>query len=177
MSLVTLGAQESWVSSRPMGRRARRGPVRGGFTLAEVLVGALIGAVIAGGTMAAFVTAARLMRAQSNPDITEVTSMAEQTLESRRNFIGCDSPWFDPTTCTPAGGLPTTWQDAPLVDGQGQPYPPSSPQSILADPTLQRRYCVTPQDCDGNGATGDCFSVQAKVCWNGTACPAVGSPC
>lgn len=98
-------------------RRANRG-----FTLAEVLIAAVIAAVIAGGTMMAFIVANNMMRTRTNPAHAEAAAYGQQTAENFRNMISCGSTWFrcpdtdqDPLTytplaacCTAAGQDPAT---------------------------------------------------------------------
>lgn len=146
-----------------------------GFTLTEVLIAAVIGAVVAWGTASAFLAAARMMRAKNNSTLAEAASYAQQTLERNRNLIACGAPWFDPTTCAPT--LPTGWQDDAFLEADDiTPYAGGT-ESILNPPGAERRYCVTPADCDLASGPGDCFKVEVRVCWNGTACPAVGGSC
>lgn len=148
--------------SRPLGR---------GFTLIEVLVASAIGAVVAGGSVMAVVAASRMLRAQSGSGSAEAAQYAQQTLERFRNMIACNSPWFNPATCATAlgpGGLPTAWTTDPL------PAVTPGTVSILNTASPKRCYRVTEQNCDGVGGPGDCFNVEAQVCWNGEAscsCP------
>ena len=145
-----------------------------GFTITEVLIASLIAAVVAGGTMMSFVTAARITRAKSNVGTAEASNYARETAEKYRNYIACDSPWFNATTCAPTGGLPTTWQE----DALPAPDPLANSESILIG-GASRRFCVTAKDCDGGGVggPGNCYAIQVKVCWGGSACPAIGDPC
>ena len=136
----------------------------GGFTFAEILIAVVITALIAGGTMMAFVAAARMMRAGESPAVGEAADDAEETEEKFRNRIACDDDWFDLATCRPTN-LPVGWTDDPL--------PASSPPSnsiLNASPT--RRYCITPADCDGDGTDGDCLTMKVEICWGGTPCAA-----
>jgi len=130
--------------------------------LSEVLIASLIVALIAAGTMMAFVAAARMTRAQSNPGVSEATGYVRETAEKFRNYIACTPPWFD-TACAPT--LPGGWQADPLPVGGGS-------NSILSTPS-RRCYQVTPQDCDGVGGVGDCFAIEVRMCWNNdfTNCP------
>ena len=161
---------------------ARPWPRSAGFSLAELLVASVIGSLVAGGTLAALVTAARIMRARSNPAAVEADLLAEQTIERSRNMIACAPPWFDPSTCAPvagAGGMPTTWRSDPLLDAQGQPYSVSAaPNSVLAGDAT-RMFCVIPTDCDGveGLGPGDCYAIHVRVCWRGTPCPSPGDAC
>ena len=138
---------------------------REGFTLIEVLVASLISAVVAGGTLTAFVTAARLARQASSPASLEAAAYAQQTLEEYRNMIACDSAWFDSANCTVSAGLPSVWTNEPLPAGGTE-----SIQNLGGG--AKRCYRVNSADCDGNGTTGDCFQVEVVVCWNDfTGCP------
>ena len=142
-----------------------------GFTLIEVIIASLITSVVAAGTFMAFVAAARMNRVQNNPQNAEAADYAQQTIERFRSNIACGGTWFD-ANCGQT--LPVGWQDDPLPAAAG-----AGNRSLLALPGAVaplRRYCVKPAnpiDC----AAGDCYSVQVKVCWNGTVCPAVGSAC
>jgi prepilin-type N-terminal cleavage/methylation domain-containing protein len=141
-----------------------------GMTMIEILVASVVAAVVAGGTMAGFIAAARMTRAQSNTQLAEAAGFAQESLEKNRNMIACDSPWFNVATCTPAGGMPTVWMDDPIVGGAGT-------DSIVNGPGAQRRFCMIPRDCDGDAVNGDCFEALVRVCWNNTVCPAVGAAC
>lgn len=140
---------------------------KAGFTLAELLIGSLIGSLVAGGTMMAFVTAARLNWQQGNPRTTEASLLAQETLERYRNHIACDGGWFDIATCAPNASLPTAWTTDALPD------PASGGSETILGPAAKRCFRVTQEDCDGASGVGDCFAVQAKVCWGDdmTGCP------
>lgn len=144
-----------------------------GFTLAELLIGSLIGTVVAGGTMMAFVTATRLNRQQGNPQLVEASLLAQQTIERYRNHMACDGPWFDPATCAANASLPTAWTSDLL------PAPASGGSETMLGPGAKRQFCVTQEDCDGVGGVGDCFAVQVRVCWGDdtSRCPTLGSSC
>ena len=152
-------------------RRAQKG-----FTLIEVMIASVITSLVAAVTLMAFVAAARMNKAQNNPQNAEAADYAQQTVERFRSNIACRQPgdpagqWFD-ANC--GSTLPVGWQDDPLpaVNTTGN-------RSFLAAGNLPaaRRYCVTaanPADC----TVGDCYAIQVRVCWNGTACPAIGAPC
>ena len=121
-----------------------------GMTLIEVLAAAVIGTVLVGGVMAAFLTAMRL--GQQGGGTSEAATYAQETLERYRNHIACDdAAWFNPATCAfagPVGGTP-----APALPG-GALYG-----------TAARTYTVTAADCDGVGGPGDCFKVVTTVTW------------
>ena len=118
-----------------------------GMTLVEVLVGLLIGAVLVGGLMAAFLTAMRINSAGGGN--VEAAALSQETLEHFRNMIGCDTAWFN-AVCAPTA-LPT---GAPDVLGGGELFG-----------TGTRTYTVTAEDCDGVAGPGDCFKVVATVNW------------
>ena len=141
-----------------------------GYTLLEILVASIIGSVVVGGTFVAFVTAARIVRAQNSPAVIEATDLAQDSIARFRNNIACDSPWFKVATCT-ATALPAGWQNDPFPGGG------AGSQSIQNTALAARRYCIRADDCDGVGGTGDCIVFRARICWNGTACPGVGTPC
>ena len=132
----------------------------GGFTLIEVMVASAISAVVAGGTMMAFVTAARMVRAQNSPGMAEASGFAQQTLERLRNRVAADDTFFT------AQAGPTWWDDPLPVPGAG-----TNSESILWEVPTSRKYRVTAEDCDGVVAgPPDCYAVAVKVCWNGAAC-------
>lgn len=135
------------------------------MTFAELLVASVIAAAVAGGTLSAMVTAARISLVKASPQIGEGTAYAQQSLEPPRNHVAVDDPWL----LLPAnGGVGDgTWQDVPLP-------PPSSSESILQPPGAERRRCIMPVDADGDGQT-DYYQAQVRVCWDGTACPAAGT--
>lgn len=127
----------------------------------EVLAASMVAAVVAGGTMMAFVAAARMSRVQDGPGTAEASGYAQQTLEQFRNQVATDSTFLS----TRAG--PTWWKHAlPAA---------ASTQSILnmGGVVARRCYRVTAEDCDGVGGAGDCYAMQAKVCWKTLA----GCPC
>jgi len=95
------------------------GNARTGFTLIEIVMASLIGGVLAGGTMIAFLRASRLAQGSSNT--VEATSLAQQTVERFRNKIACRQPdegsgqtWYD-ESCAPA--VPSGPQDDELPEG------------------------------------------------------------
>jgi prepilin-type N-terminal cleavage/methylation domain-containing protein len=141
-------------------------PGRGGFTLIELLLASLVSAVIASGTMMAFVTAARMVRDQNIPSNAEASGFAEETLERFRNLVAYGtSGGLDPVFATwITNNAGPSWHADPLPGSGGT-------NSILSFP---HRRCVrvTPRDCDGVGGTGDCYGVDARVCWKTlTNCP------
>ena len=136
----------------------------------EVMVAGAVGSVIAWGTVAAFVAAGRMMRAQDSMASAETATLAQDTLDRLQNRVACDD-WFNQPGCAVNPALLNVWTDDPLPGGAGT-------ESIQNPPGAQRRYCLQPADCDGVAGPGDCLNVQVRVCWNGTVCPSVGGgPC
>ena len=133
------------------------------MTFAELLVASLIAAAVAGGTLSAMVTATRISLVKASPQIGEGTVLAQQSLEPPRNHVAVDD-WLSVVPGPEADGI---WRDIPL-------QPASSTESILQPPGAERRRCIMPIDEDGDTRT-DYYQAQVRVCWEGTACPAVGS--
>ena len=112
------------------------------MTLIEILMALVVLAVLAGGTLMAFVTAIRISRASGTGQAT--IFLAQQTAERFRNKIACNQgepasdTWYDGTAACDAA-------------------PPVGPQ---IDPVTGATYEVTPVDCDGVGGPGDCLQVQ-----------------
>lgn len=134
---------------------------RAGFTLIEIIASSAIAAVVASGTMMAFVTAARLARAQNSTRVAEATDFAQQTLERFRNRVATDDTAVFPDLAG-AG-----WQIDPLPP---LPLPGTNSESLLWRTPTSRRYQVTSQDCDGDGTAGDCYAVTVRVCWDDPLC-------
>ena len=134
-----------------------------GLTLLEVLIAAVIAAVVAGGTAVSFATAARMMRAPSNSGAVEAGGYARQTAERLRTNIACDGGWFTAdAACAPTAAVPPPpgiWTSDPL------PAPTAGVESILTT-GARRCYRVASQECDGAAPAGDCLSVEVNVCWN-----------
>ena len=129
-----------------------------GFSLMEVIMASVIATVFTGGTMAAFVTAARITRAQGNTGTLEAAGYARETVERFRSMVACDSPWFD-AACNPTGiPGPGVWVSDPLPVAAGS-------ESLLAS-GMKRCYQVTQQDCDEDLVPGDCLAIETRVCWN-----------
>ena len=149
-----------------------------GFTFIELLMASIVATVIAGGTMAAFVTAAKITREQDVGAYAEAGGYVVQTAEQFRNMVGCSqgelNAWFDQSpACAPTGNIPSTWTTAPLPPGGGT-------TETIQNNNAVRKYCVVPDDCDGVGGVGDCLRVYVRVCWDRStpgACPAEGAPC
>lgn len=121
-----------------------------GFSLIEVMVGSVAMVLLAGGTMMAFVSARRI--AQGGSNMTKAALYLQQSLESNRNWIACDTAWFD-ASCNPdPAGLPNSATD-----------PFASPSDMYGG---WRKVTVTPEDCDKVGGPGDCFKVAVTVHWD-----------
>lgn len=133
-----------------------------GFTFIEVLVASAIVALMAGGTMLAFLLAARLSQGAST--LGDAGFFAQQTLEKFRNKIACRQTGESGPTPTPPGD---TWYDASCAAS----VPSASPSDVLPAGQLKdryggaRTYTVTSKDCDGVGGAGDCLEVRVKVTW------------
>ena len=128
-----------------------------GFTLVEVLVATLLAAVVAGGTMMAYVTAARMAGGPATSASAEAAGYAQQTLEKFRNLVAANDPTYTTWLSTNAG---PAWHGDAIVGGGGS----DSIQNMGAG--ARRCFRVTPEDCDGVGGVGDCHAVQVRVCWN-----------
>ena len=131
---------------------------REGFTLIEVMAASAIAAVVASGTMAAFVAAARMSRVQNSPTFAEASDYAEQTLERFRNRVATDDT--------------TVFRNPPVAGWQSDPLPPSATtsESLLWKTPTSRKYRITAEDCDGDGTAGDCYAVTVRVCWDDPTC-------
>ena len=131
-----------------------------GVTFIEVLVAAVIGSLLAGGTLLAFLLSAKLAR--DAVTMSEATDYATETVEKFRNQIACDDPWFnDSPDCnfqTVDGNLPQASTPDLL--------PPDVPTSALLsfNNSDDRRYRVQPADCDGV-AGNDCYLVTVTLTW------------
>ena len=141
-----------------------------GFTIIETMVASVIASVVAGGTMMAFVTAARINRMQNAPALVEATLLAEQTLERHRNDVFPNSPFLA------LGDSPTTWNTWNPENPPGAGTGAGGTESILYMNNYPARRCfqVHQEDCDNDGTAGDCYAVRVQVCWNnltGCLCP------
>ena len=139
-----------------------------GTTLADVMIGTLITSLAVGGTMSAFVTAARLQRVEDAPLLIEASGYAQDFLEPLRNHVAADD-FFFPTKAALTAASATGWLDDDVTTA----IPPATAE------TAKRVYRVVGADCNGNGiAAGvgvppevDCYAVAVKVCWNQPTCP------
>jgi prepilin-type N-terminal cleavage/methylation domain-containing protein len=137
------------------------------FTLVEVLAASLIAAVVAGGTLMAFVTAARIVRRGSTIEHGEASLLASDLLEKIRNRVATSDYdlWFSSHASVTA---PSSWSEW-ISDADSQLPAGGGARSILNARGAERKYLVRPEDCDGDGLMGDCYAVTVKVCWDG--CP------
>jgi len=149
-------------------RRLAGAQSEGGFTMVEVLVASVLASVVAGGTMMAFITAARISHEQSSPSIAEAGGYAQETVERFRNRVAASQaqdPAFGDNWLTTTAGA--GWTNDPLP-------PPASggTESILGMGTGAKRcYRLTAADCDGVPGN-DCYALEVKVCWKDlTGCP------
>ena len=124
-----------------------------GVTLVEILVASVIGALLAGGTMMAFVMSRKVTTNAAGT--VEAAELAQQTLERFRNQIACDLPWFNGANCASGAALPTSWTTDTIPASSSLPVQGGT-----------RQYKVSPADCDGDGTPGDCFRVDSKVTWS-----------
>ena len=121
-----------------------------GMTFVELLMASLISAAVGGGTLMAFVTAARISSAQMSPAVAEANGLAAQTIERFRNRVAADD-------ATLGGLVGAGWQADPLPGGAGS-------ESIQAG----ARRCYQVAAACGGG----CYQFDAKVCWGDlTGCP------
>ena len=138
---------------------------RKGFTLIEVLIGAVLFAVLAAGAMLALVGTARMSRNPSSVQYAETNALAQHIIERLRNRVGCDNAaWFNANCDIVPGNLPG-WTHEGVDDT-------SAVNTKLS--ASRRCYRVIPADCDGIGGAGDCLQVDAQVCWGdmtGCNCP------
>ncbi len=117
-----------------------------GFTFFEVLAASMIASFVAGGTLLAFVTAARITAVQNHAPLSEANSFAAQTIERGRNLVAADDPSLPNSEAAPA------WVSDPF-----DAAPPGGTESILP---AKRCFRVSP------GCGGNCHQVEVQVCWN-----------
>ncbi len=134
------------------------GDAQRGFTLVEVLAASLIASVVAGGTLMAFATAARISRQQSSTAAAEATGYAQRFLEGIYNKVTQDSSgtWLGLNATS-------TWIDAPITDAEWFSKTGGS-DSIRQG--AKRCYRVT-NEVHCHQTTGpDCYAVNVAVCWD-----------
>ncbi len=153
---------------------------RQGSTMVEVLVASIIGAVMAGGTVAAVVTAARMTRQSDSMASQEANGYAQHLLEELRNRVAADDTFF---RCAPAaawinGNSSTTPVDTMQSGCTGNMpqflLPPNTSENSIQTRypgTVRRCYRILPAQCDGVGPSTDCFRVNVQMCWGGGSCP------
>lgn len=127
---------------------------RAGFTFVELLMASLISAVVGGGTLMAFVSAARIAGAQATPAVAEANALAVQTLEQFRNRVAADDAWL-------SSQLPLGWVSEPLPG-------PTTSETIVVPATARRCYRVS------LACGGSCYQLETQVCWDdlaGCSCP------
>ncbi len=148
---------------------------RQGMTLVEILAGTLITSIVVGGTMTAFVTAARIQHVTASALAMRASDSVQELLERLRNRVAEDDAFFEDKAL--ATGLPPgVW----LNDDASTQVPPLP----IGDPAeeVKRVYKVQGKDCDNDGlvaspgpplgpAEVDCYSVTVKVCWDQPTCP------
>lgn len=138
-------------SVKPKAQEISRSEISG-MTFMEVLVSAVIAALIVGATMSAFVTALNISLGWKGPILqAKAAAFNQQTLERFRNRMACDDVVFDANCDPDPTKLPTNWTSDPL--------PPGSL------PGGTRQLKVNPLDCDGVEGAGDCLQVMVKVQW------------
>ena len=125
-----------------------------GFTFLELMVASVCSAVIGGGTLMAFITAARISSAQLTPAVIEANGLAMQGIERYRNRVAQDDSWL-------ATQVGLGWQTDAPPGGAGS-------ESMQAG--ARRCFRVT------NACGGLCYQVQTQVCWATIASPPCNCP-
>ena len=126
-----------------------------GLTLMELIAASVLGALVAGGVLTAFLLAAKNTRGSVRT--VDAVAMAEETLERFRNKIACDDFWF--AFIPDCGGIG-------LLLNQPDPVLLNHPIKTVDPGNADRRYDVEPWDCDGDGVLRDCYRVKVTVNWN-----------
>ena len=135
-----------------------------GFTLLEVLAASLVASVVAGGTMMAFVTAARIGRFKNTANYAEAATLAQETFENFRNRVAADDTFFATAANPGATAIPNNngWIADPILGVRGD--------FSIVETTAKRCYRVRPAECDGTTGiapqSGDCYAMAVQVCWN-----------
>ena len=137
---------------------------RRGLTLLEVIIASLVASIVAGGTLMAFVTAAKMTTSQDLMTNAEASALAREAVEQFRNRVTADEADV------------TWWQNqAALTANDGwvaEPLPATGGSESKLNIGAKRCYRVRAADCDGVGGAGDCYAVQSRVCWNDVSnCP------
>jgi type II secretory pathway component PulJ len=117
--------------------------VTAGLTLLELMVALVATAVIGGGTLMAFMSAAQMTQRQLTPAVIEANHLAMQTIEKYRNQVAADNTWLATRATMP-------WQSDPLPGGAGT-------ESMQGG----ARRCIRVR----NACAGACYQVEVRVCW------------
>jgi len=143
------------------------GDAQRGFTLVEVLAASLIASVVAGGTLMAFATAARISHQQSSTAAAEATGYAQRFLEGIRNKVQQDpdpvtgKTWLEANAdLSLSNVLSNGWIDAPITD------PAGGTDSIRQNNGAKRCYRVRKEVSCHNTTGPDCYAVNVAVCWD-----------
>lgn len=147
------------------GMLKRQGDAVAGFTLLEVIAASMLAALIAGGTLMAFLSSSRM--SSSSIHVEQASYLGQQTLDHYRNRIACDDAWFSSADCT-AAGIPSPGEEDPLS--------PNSGVGNFAD--AKRCYVMTPRYFGPGGQIDppDYYEMTVTVCWNGDAACACPDP-
>ena len=120
----------------------------------EVIAAAVLGSLIAGGTMMAFVTAARIARSPVG-GVTAAGALGS-AVDFGRNRMACDDRWFVESGCGYYG------PEFPGKDFQPVPdIPLLKPTKGQAD-SMKPEWKAEPWDCSGDGQP-DCVRIIARV--------------
>ncbi len=131
--------------------------------MVEVLVAAVIGSLLAGGTLMAFVLASKISKESLQQ--AEALSYAVETIERFRNRVACDDVWFDDAgvDCN-FSGVDANLPVAMTTDALPGPTVPRTSALIGRGMSETRQYQVQTNDCDGVGGA-DCYTVNVVVNW------------
>ncbi len=131
-----------------------------GFSFVELLIASLLISIVAAGTMASFIASARITQDENSSTMSEAGGRARQTLESLRNKVSATDTFFSTSK--------NAWQPVTTgVSGGSTGGTSASPLSVGYQKS-ENEYRVFPQDCDGDGTKGDCYSVAVRQCWDGS---------
>lgn len=117
-----------------------------GLTLVEILAASVVIAVVLSGTMAAFITAARIVGKENLFALAEANGLLRQTADELRNGV------YEGAS-TVQGMVGSGWQ---MVEPINTPDLPNGKRCVKVEA----------------GCGGDCYEVKATVCWsNDPTCP------
>ncbi len=141
------------MQKQPFFTSMRRRHRQKGVTLVEILISSVIGALIAGGTMTAFMLAARNTRASMGH--ADMAALFQESFEKIRNSVSCENSLYFDGSCNPV-----------TVPGanDNDPIPASHPFKQW-DPAATRTVDVEAYDCDGLPGN-DCLKVIVKIHWD-----------